>query len=103
MKLIAHFLEKTAVTYTFRSLPNEAQWSHTFSMDKFVESCSKENETEGGPGPDGVFPEFLRNLKSLSKHWLLDFSNDRLRTGEIPNEFRKSKILAEKPADVPSS
>lgn len=59
------------------------------------------------PGPDGVFPEFLKNLGNLAKQWLLDFFNDLLRTGEIPNVFRHSKILAilkpGKPADVSSS
>lgn len=95
-----------AVTSISRSLPNESQWLHAFSMDE-LNIALNIMKLSKALGPDGVFPEFLSHLGSLTKQWLLDFSNDILRAGEIPNEFSKLKILAVlkpgKLADDPSS
>jgi len=59
------------------------------------------------PGFDNIHPDFLINCGSCAKVWLAHFFTDIIQTGNIPKEFKRSKIIAilkpGKPADSPKS
>ena len=60
-----------------------------------------------GIGPDGIFPEFIKNLGKRAKIWVLKFFNNTLRTSRLNAALARSKIVAilkpGKPPDEASS
>lgn len=78
----------------------------SFEMGELV-TAIKSLKNRKAAGFDGVFPEFFKNLGSFSTKWLLTFFNDIFVSGNIPNDFRKTKVIAVlkpgKPEDNPSS
>src|SRR3978361_1354568 len=63
-------------------------------------------KTRKAAGFDGIYPEFIKNLGYFSLQWLLSL-NSILISGDLPKDFKKSKIITilkpGKLADVPSS
>ena len=58
-------------------------------------------------GPDGVHPEFFKNLPSQSIMWLSGFYTTCIKLEQIPKLWRKAKVIdilkPGKPADDPAS
>lgn len=66
----------------------ETKWSCVFSMAELTTE-KKKMIMRKAAGTDGVFQELFENLGDLVKQWLLDFYNEVLLNGDIPNYFKK--------------
>lgn len=91
---------------TLKSKSIETQYSCPFTYEEI--SAALRDVTPGkAPGFDGIHPEFLLNCGRYAKVWLARFFTNIMQTGEIPREFKRSKVIAiqkpGKPADQPKS
>ncbi|KAH1022145.1 hypothetical protein HUJ04_011582 [Dendroctonus ponderosae] len=82
----------------------ETEHSRPFTGEE-ISAALKNFALVKAPGFDGLHPEFLIN--SGKYVWLADFSTNIMQTGEIPQEFKRSKVTAiqrpGKPADQPKT
>lgn len=87
------------------TLPSETL-SKPFIMEE-LKSAIKMTKARKAAGFDGIYPEFIKNLGSLSLKWLLFLFNQILVSGRLPSEFKKAKVIAilktGKPANEASS
>ena len=62
----------------------------TFTIEELEESIMK-TKAKKQPGPDGIFPEFIRNLEPVAKEKLLEFYNN-VWEGKfsVPSDWKKS-------------
>jgi hypothetical protein len=66
--------------------------SDDFSMEEFVSSL-KAGKTKGAKGPDGLAPQFLKNLGEVSRSFMLDTFNKSWREGVCPQSWRDAVIV----------
>jgi hypothetical protein len=66
--------------------------SDNFSMEELVSSL-KEGKAKGAEGPDGLAPQFLKNLGEVSRSFMLDTFNRSWREGVCPQSWRDSVIV----------
>ena len=89
-----------------RKSPASEELSRPFDIEELM-AAIKMMKTRKAAGFDGIYPEFIKNLGNFSLQWLLSFLNSILISGDLPKDFKKSKIITilkpGKPADVPSS
>ena len=56
-------------------------------------------------GPDGIFPNMLKNIEPAAVRWLHDFYDDVMTTAKIPKIWRSANVIAirtpGKPIDEP--
>jgi hypothetical protein len=66
--------------------------SDDFSMEELVSSL-KAGKANGAKGPDGLAPQFLKNLGEVSRSFLLDTFNKSWREGVSPQSWRDAVIV----------
>lgn len=84
----------------------ESEYSYPFTLEE-IEVALKDVSPRKAPGFDCINPEFLINCGKYAKVWLANFFTDIMQTGNIPKEFKQSKVIAilkpGKPANSPKS
>jgi hypothetical protein len=85
------------VTYDLRKskskLVDDPTYSRDFSMTE-LNTALQNVKCGKAAGPDGVYPEFIKNMGLITKKWLLKFMNECLRTGRLPRVWKHSRIVA---------
>lgn len=86
--------------------PSDTEYSAPFTPEE-VSNAIKDIKPNKAPGTDGIPPEFLIHCGKFAKTWLSKFYTDILKTGNLPNIFKQTKIIAilkpGKPTDNPAS
>ena len=78
---------------TMKKLPVNSEFSSDFCLEE-LDNAISDLKCGKAAGFDGIFPEFIRNMKVVAKTWILKFFNDLLRKRRIPKEFKRAKVLA---------
>lgn len=85
---------------------HQTEFSRPFSSDE-ITTALKDVKSGKAPGFDGVHPEFLLNCGKYARRWLAKFFTDILTRGIIPQQMKRSKIIAllkpGKPSNEPKS
>lgn len=72
-----------------------------------IETALKDVTPGKAPGFDNISPEFLIHCGKHAKRWMAKFFTDIIQTGNVPKEFKQSKVIAilkpGKPANSPKS
>lgn len=91
---------------TLKSGLVETQHSRPFNVEEVVDAL-KEVSPGKAPGFDGIHPEFLLNCGKYARTWLAHFFTNIMQTSVLPQEFKRSKVIAilkpGKPANLPNS
>jgi hypothetical protein len=66
--------------------------SDDLSMEELVSSL-KAGKAKGAKGPDGLAPQFLKNLEEVAKSFMLDTFNKFWREGVCPQSWRDAVIV----------
>jgi hypothetical protein len=66
--------------------------SDDFSMEELVSSL-KAGKAKGAEGPDGVAPQFLKNLGEVARSFMLDTFNKSWRERVCPQSWRDAVIV----------
>ena len=66
--------------------------SDDFSMEELVASL-KAGKAKGAEGPDGLAPQFLKNLGEVARCFMLDTFNKSWREGVCPQSWRDAVIV----------
>jgi hypothetical protein len=67
--------------------------SDDFSMEELVSSL-KVGKAKGAEGPDGLAPQFLKNLGEVARSFMLDTFNKSWREGVCPQPWRDAVIVS---------
>uniref|UniRef100_A0A1B0DMF8 Uncharacterized protein n=1 Tax=Phlebotomus papatasi TaxID=29031 RepID=A0A1B0DMF8_PHLPP len=74
-------------------LENNPTYSREFSLAELNMALRKTKKRKAA-GPDEIFPEFIINSGIKCKRWLVQFYNDILMSGAVPQLFKKSRVVA---------
>jgi hypothetical protein len=66
--------------------------SDDFSMEELVSSL-KVGKAKGAEGPDGLVPQFLKNLGEVARSFMLDTFNKSWKEGVCPQSWRDAVIV----------
>jgi hypothetical protein len=66
--------------------------SEDLSMEELVSSL-KEGKAKGAEGPNGLAPQFLKNLGEVARSFMLDTFNKSWREGVCPQSWRDAVIV----------
>ena len=86
--------------------PETSNLSQAFTTDEIINAL---NATKAGKaaGPDGIFPDMLKNIGPAAVRWLQAFYDDVMTTAKIPKIWRSANVIAirkpGKPIDEPTS
>ena len=85
---------------------DQTEYSRPFLPDEITTGL-KDVKSGKAPGSDGVHPEFLLHCGKYAKRWLAEFFTDIMTHGLIPQQMKRSKIIAllkpGKPSNEPKS
>ena len=80
--------------------------SQAFTTDEIINALNSTKSGEAA-GPDGVFPDMLKNIGPAAIRWLQAFYDDVVTTAYIPKIWRSTNVIAirkrGKPLDDPTS
>lgn len=97
---------KQQVTELKKNIPHASMYSRPFSVEEVNEAIHALASGKA-PGFDGIHPEFLIHAGPKAKKWLAQFYTCLLETGNLPPDFKRSKIISilkpGKPSDRPES
>ena len=86
--------------------PETSNLSQAFTTDEIINAL-KATKAGKAAGPDGIFPDMLKNIGPAAIRWLQAFYDDVVTTAKIPNIWRSANVIAirkpGKPLDDPTS
>ena len=79
----------------------------TSNLSQEIINALKATKAGKAAGPDGIFPDMLKNIGSAAVRWLQAFYDDVMTTANIPKKRRSANVIAirkpGKPIDEPTS
>ena len=86
--------------------PETSNLSQSFTTDEIINAL-KATKAGKAAGPDGIFPDMLKNIGPAAVRWLQAFYDDVMTTAKIPKIWRSANVIAirkpGKPIDEPTS
>ena len=86
--------------------PETSNLSQAFTTDEIINAL-KATKAGKAAGPDGIFPDMLKNIGPAAIRWLQAFYDDVVTTAKIPKIWRSANVIAirkpGKPLDDPTS
>ena len=86
--------------------PETSNLSQAFTTDEIINAL-KATKAGKAAGPDGIFPDMLKNIGPAAVRWLQAFYDDVTTTAKIPKIWRSANVIAirkpGKPIDEPTS
>ena len=86
--------------------PETSNVSQAFTTDEIINAL-KATKAVKAAGPDGIFPDMLKNIGPAAIRWLQAFYDDVVTTAKIPKIWRSANVIAirkpGKPLDDPTS
>ena len=86
--------------------PETSNLSQAFTTDEIINAL-KATKAGKAAGPDGIFPDMLKNIGPAAIRWLQAFYDDVVTTANIPKIWRSANVIAirkpGKPLNDPTS
>ena len=86
--------------------PETSNLSQAFTTDEIINAL-KATKAGKAAGPDGIFPDMLKDIGPAAVRWLQAFYDDVMTTAKIPKIWRSANVIAirkpGKPIDEPTS
>ena len=73
--------------------PETSNLSQAFTTDEIINAL-KATKAGKAAGPDGIFPDMLKNIGPAAIRWLQAFYDDVVKTAKIPKIWRSANVIA---------
>jgi hypothetical protein len=77
-----------------RTLTVNQTLSRNFSLDE-LETALMSLKSGKASGFYGIYPEYIKNFGAQTKEWIIPLMNDIASTSQIPNLFKRAKVISD--------